>query len=102
MNKLDFETKLFLFIIGAKVKNVNSENILESQYINKREVYIFDNYLEYKKIFLNYFDDVREDLIDLAILTRGKNGQIIAFKGLVERIIAKKTNIGVTRKLLKK
>ena len=56
----------------------------------KNEVYIFKDYDEYKKFFLMYLDDIENDLIDLAIYTRGSKGQIVALKGLCEYIILRK------------
>ena len=54
------------------------------------EVYVFRNYDEYKNYFLMYLDSIEEDVIDLAIYTRGSKGQIIALKKLCEHIIVKK------------
>ena len=56
----------------------------------KNEVYVFRNYDEYKDYFLMYLDSIEEDVIDLAIYTRGSKGQIIALKELCEHIIVKK------------
>lgn len=38
------------------------------------EVYTFKDYDEYKKFFLIYLDDIENDVIDLAIYTRGNKG----------------------------
>ena len=37
-----------------------------------------------------YLDDIEDDVIDLAIYTRGSKGQIVALKRLCEHIIVKK------------
>ena len=37
-----------------------------------------------------YLDDIDNDIIDLAILTRGSKGQIVALRGLCEHIVVKK------------
>ncbi len=37
-----------------------------------------------------YLDDIENDVIDLAIYTKGSKGQIVALKGLCEHIIVKK------------
>ncbi len=54
------------------------------------EPYIFKNYEEYRNFFLMYLNEVDNNLIDLAIYTKGNKGQIIALKGLCEHIIVKK------------
>ena len=56
----------------------------------ENEVYIFKDYDEYKRFFLMYLDNIEDDVIDLAIYTRGSKGQIVALKGLCEHIIVKK------------
>ena len=61
------------------------------QRVNPNVVYIFSNYDEYKSYFEKYIDDVKPDIIDLAIYTKSKNGGIIALKGLCDRIITKST-----------
>ena len=37
-----------------------------------------------------YLDDIEDDVINLAIYTRGNKGQVVALKGLCEHIIVKK------------
>lgn len=44
----------------------------------------------YEKNFLMYLDNIKDDLIDLAIYTKGEKGQIVALKGLREYLIVKK------------
>ena len=44
-------------------------------------------------------DNIDDDLIDLAILTKGKNGEIIAVKGLCENIIDNSNKKILTLKL---
>ena len=94
--RLDFKTWLYLYI--TKTLIVEHTTIVEVEekrrmYVNdskKNEVYIFKDYDEYKKFFLMYLDNVEDDVIDLAIYTRGSKGQIVALKGLCEHIIIKK------------
>ena len=45
-----------------------------------------------ENFFLMYLDNVDDELIDLAIYTHGSRGQIVALKGLCERIIIKVKN----------
>ena len=78
--KLDFKTRIFLHITKANiVRHVTKIN----------DVYVFDGYDDFANYFKmhtgNYLD---KDLIDKTIYTTGKNGQVIAFKGLCEEIIA--------------
>lgn len=94
--RLDFKTWLYLYI--TKILRVEHTPVVEVEekrrmYVNdskKNEVYIFKDYAEYKKFFLMYLDDIENDIIDLAIYTRGSKGQIVALKGLCEHIIVKK------------
>lgn len=94
--KLDIKTKLFLHLNrNTIVGHIPVEEVIEKRrmYIrdmNKENVYIFKDYAEYMNFFRMYLEDVSEDVIDLAILTRGSKGQIIASKTLCERIIIKK------------
>lgn len=96
MSKLDLKTRLFLYITNSnvkehiKVQDVDRKRNYIIGNINKNDVYIFENYDEYKKFFLMYLYNVYEDEIDLAIYARGKKGQIVALKGLCEHIIVKK------------
>lgn len=94
--KLDFKTWLYLFITKAvkvdhipveKVKNKKNIDIKDN---NHNEVYIFKDYDEYRDFYLMYLDNVEDDLIDLAIYTKGSKGQIVALKNLCEHIIVKK------------
>lgn len=94
--KLDFKTWLYLYITHAiridhpPVEDVDNKRTMYVKDSKKNEVYVFRNYDEYKNYFLMYLDNVEEDVIDLAIYTRGSKGQIIALKGLCEHIIVKK------------
>ena len=94
--KLDLKTLLYLYITKvviidhAPVEKVNEKRTMYFKNWQENEVYIFKNFDEYKKFFLMYLDDVDDDLIKLAIYTKGSKGQIVAFKGLCERIIVKK------------
>jgi hypothetical protein len=94
--KLDFKTWLFLYITHAirvdhpSVVEVDNKKTMYVKDSKKNEVFIFRNYEEYKNYFLMYLDSIEEDVIDLAIYTRGSKGQIVALKGLCEHIIVKK------------
>ena len=92
MSKLDFKTSLYLKINKAKIINdINNEIKVDD--FNKNEVYVFDSYEDYKNYFKQYINDVDDDLIKLAILVRGRKGQVVALRGLCERIIIKKRTI---------
>ena len=94
--KLDFKTWLYLYITHAvriehpPVIDVEDKRTMYVKDSKKNEVYVFRNYDEYKDYFLMYLDSIEEDVIDLAIYTRGSKGQIIALKKLCEHIIVKK------------
>lgn len=87
MSKLDIKTKLFLFITKAKIVKYDICDDIKIANVNKYEVYVFDNYKEYENYFKSYLKIIDENVIKQAIYKIGKNGQIIAFKGLCERII---------------
>lgn len=99
MKTLDWKTRLFLYITNAVVEK---EKKYTTQEINKNIVYIFNNYAEFKNYFKEYMIDVKEDIIDLAIYTRSKNGGIVALKGLCDYIITKSkiknNNLDLTQK----
>lgn len=94
--RLDFKTWLYLYITKAlrvqhiPVVAVEEKRIMSIKDSKENEVYIFKDYDEYKKFFLMYLDDIEDDVIDLAIYTRGSKGQVIALKGLCNHIIVKK------------
>lgn len=94
--KLDFKTWLYLYITKAlkvdhiPVVEVKDKRIMYVKDSKENEVYIFKDYDEYRKFFLMYLDNIEDDVIDLAIYTRGNKGQIVALKGLCEHIIVKK------------
>lgn len=95
-NRLDIKTWLYLYITHAvriehpPVIDVEDKRTMYVKDSKINEVYVFRNYDEYKNYFLMYLDSIEEDIIDLAIYTRGSKGQIIALKGLCEHIIVKK------------
>lgn len=97
--RLDFITWFYLYLTQAKrvehpiVENVEVKRTIETEDSKKHEVYVFRNYEEYKNYFLMYLDSVEDEVIDLAIYTRGSKGQVIALKGLCEQIIIKKSKI---------
>jgi hypothetical protein len=84
---LDLKTKMYLKKMGANIVPI-SENI-EITRINPKDVYVFNNYDEYNGYFSKYLKKVDDSLIELAIYTKGKKGQIVASKGLCERIVIK-------------
>lgn len=85
MVKLDIRTKLFLFALGANIVQ-RDDDLHETR---KCDVYVFDDYNDYVNYFKGYFGScLDEELINKAIFTTSKNGQVIALKGLCEHIIA--------------
>ena len=91
MNKLDLKTKLFLYITRANnlgVPNFDTSKI-EINEEQLHDVYVFDRYEDYVNYFKMYLKNVDEELIQKAIYTTGKKGQVVALKGLCERIIIK-------------
>lgn len=86
MKTLDLKTKLYLYITGVVVEKEKKYTI---QAVNKNVVYVFNNYDEFRDYFKEYIVDVKEDLIDLAIYAKSKNGGVVAFKGLCDHIITK-------------
>lgn len=94
MKRLDLITELFLHLTRAKKLKVSdfdpSIEIKEEQCNN---VYVFDSYKDYYNYFKKYLKKVDKELIALAIYTTGKKGQVVALKGLCERIIIKQRAI---------
>ena len=94
--RLDFKTWLFLFLTRTvKVEHIpvleeKDKLTMYAKDSNPNEIYIFKNYEEYRNFFLMYLNEASNNLIDLAIYTKGSKGQIIALKGLCEYIIVKK------------
>lgn len=94
--ELDVITKIFLYI--TKIKRVEHPNVkvhdvketIPIKVVDKNEAYVFENYEEFKNYFLMYLDKIDDDLIDMAIYTRGNKGQVVALKKLCEYIIVKK------------
>lgn len=88
MNKLDFETRLFLFVTGATIKKEKKYTIEEAKH---NVVYIFDSYDDFIDYFLKYLeeDEINEYLIEETIYTISKRGAIVAFKGLCDSLITK-------------
>ena len=91
--KLDFGTKLFLSFIEAKKVSHPPIRKLDKKlhmYVNpcdKHEVYVFNNFDEYRDFYLMYFDSVDDSLINIPIITRGNKGQVVAIKALVNFLI---------------
>lgn len=94
--KLDFKTWLFLYITRAikvshpPVIEVDNKKIMPVKDNKKNEVFVFNDYEEYKNYYLMCLDSIEDEVINLAIYTRGNKGQVIALKELCERIIVKK------------
>ena len=94
--KLDFKTWLYLYITHAvrvdhpHVVEVEDKRTMFVKDSKKNEVFVFNNYEEYINYYLMYLDSIEDEVIDLAIYTRGNKGQIVALKGLCEHIIVKK------------
>jgi hypothetical protein len=94
--KLDFKTWLYLYITHAVrvdhplVVEVEDKRTMHVKDSKKNEVFVFNNYEEYRNYYLMYLDNIDDEVIDLAIYTRGSKGQIVALKGLCEHIIVKK------------
>lgn len=94
--KLDFKTWLYLYITHAirvdhpPVVEVEDKRTMFVKDSKINEVFVFNNYEEYRNYYLMYLDSIEDEVIDLAIYTRGSKGQIVALKGLCERIIVKK------------
>lgn len=94
--KLDFKTWLYLYITNAvkvihpPVVEVDNKRTMYVKDSKNNEVFVFNNYEEYRNYYLMYLDSIEDEVIDLAIYTRGSKGQIVALKGLCERIIVKK------------
>lgn len=94
MNDLDLKTKLYLYLTHTKV--VNHEDVnknikldIPSFRYGKNEVFIFKNYEEYKNYFLMFVDNINDDIINTAIYTKGKDGQIVVFASLCNYIIVR-------------
>lgn len=94
--KLDFKIWLFLYVTHTikvahpSVVKVNNKRTMQINDSKKNEVFIFDSYEEYRNYYLMYLDSIEDEIIDLAIYTRGSKGHIVALKGLCEHIIFKK------------
>ena len=86
MKTLDLKTRLYLYITGVVVEKEKKYTI---RAVNRNVVYIFNNYDEFKNYFKEYMIDVKEDLIDMAIYAKSKNGGVVALKGLCDHIITK-------------
>ena len=94
--RLNFKTWLFLYLTNAvKIDHIpvvegKAKKAMDINDSNPNEIYIFKNYDEYRNFFLMYLNEIDNNLIDLAIYTKGSKGQIIALKSLCEYIIVKK------------
>lgn len=94
--RLDFQTNLFLSVVKAKkvshpaVREVENKLYMQPYSCDKHEVYVFNNFEEYKNFYLMYFDSIDDELIDMAVITHGNKGQVVALRSLVNLIIVKK------------
>lgn len=104
-SRLDFKTWLFLHIMNViKVEHIPVVDVDEKRTMfvrdsKKNEVYIFKDYDEYRRFYLMYLDDIDNDIIDLAILTRESKGQIVDLRALCEHIIVKKKVNNIVKKI---
>lgn len=90
MKRYDFNTYLFLYKNKLNVARDNeSKDKIGIKKICKHDVYIFEDYQEYVDYFKQYINDTRSELIDLAIFSHTTKGQIIALKGVCQKIIIK-------------
>ena len=91
MNKLDFNTRLFLYV--TKANNLGTPkydgSIIEVSEENPHDVYVFNSYKDYIDFFKLYLKNIDISLINKAIYTIGKKGHVVALKDLCERIIIK-------------
>ena len=89
MNKLNLKTKLYLKAKKAIITSIPSTNdyVVDIKNINKNLVYVFDSYEDYVNFYKSFIKTVNEDIINDAIYTTGRNGQIVALKWLCDRII---------------
>ena len=105
ITKLDFKTNFFLYMTKAKkvehmpVTLVKNKKRMYVSAIRTNEVYVFENHDEYRRFFKMFFDNVEDSLIDLAIYTRGKKGQVVAIKDLCKQIIIKNQTIDAYAKM---
>ena len=105
ITKLDFKTNFFLYMTKAKkvehmpVTLVKNKKRMYVSTIRPNEVYVFENYDEYRRFFKMFFENVEDSLIDLAIYTRGKKGQVVAIKDLCKQIIIKNQMIDAYAKM---
>ena len=84
---LDLRTRLFLYLTNAHIVELKLNKNIEIPKDNGTFVYVFNSYQEYVDYFKLYLDDIDEKIINLAIYTRGKDGEVVAFKELCDRII---------------
>lgn len=94
--KLDFKTWLYLYITHAEkvihppVVEDDNKRTMYVKNSKNNEVFVFNDYEEYKNYYLMYLNSIEDEVIDLAVYTRGSKGQIVALKGLCEHIIVRK------------
>ena len=97
MKGLDLKTELFLHLTRAKKVKVSDldPSKIEIKEEKRNIVYVFDSYKDYYNYFKKYLKKVDEELIAKAIYTTGEKGQVVALKGLCERIIIKQRAIEI-------
>ncbi len=107
-NKIDIKTRVFLFITNARIVNhIEVEELdekleLKEESQDRKKVYVFKNFDEYRNFFKMYLNEVNDDVIKLAIYTSSSEGSIIALKGLCEHIIVTKQQNERHQKVFKK
>lgn len=84
-------TKLTLFMFGLNV--IDKKEYSKEEDSKSSDVYVFNNDTDYYNYYLKHNLDMDKEIFELPILFRLKNGDIIALKGLCDRIINKKTTI---------
>ncbi len=98
MNKLDMKTRFFLYI--TKLNVVEHEEVKKGkdpkkmlvERVNKNDVYLFNDYLEYVNFYKMYLRSIKEELISFAIKKVCKNGNIIALKEFCDELIIRQAS----------
>lgn len=96
-NKIDFETKLFMFLFNLKEDKKKQYSFSECK---SNIVYIFKNYAEFESYFTkNGMNYINAEILELCKMKTTKNGNIIALKNLCDHTIKQyKTNKILTNK----
>lgn len=85
-------TEFVISVFG--LNNITEKEYSPCQSLHSRDAYIFHSDVEYYNYFMeNGLAIVSKELLDLAIFSKLRNGDIIALKGLCDYIIDNKTRI---------